>query len=169
MAQKYIHFLNLKHNDYMFYNIFFASRSSILSPKTLKGNYAIVCRQKPQKLLKTIADNWVHLKKSLNFYCLRTFSSVRTFSSGLSKHNTLIMHVPPSNGVASSDEITRCITGSAAAPPRYAQVSGRYCRLLSGHPPGETSRVFKHMFLQVTRIFPDNRGSIPLSEIRYPW
>ena len=91
------------------------------------------------------------MKKSLNLYCLRTFSSVRTFSSGLSKHNTQIMHVPTSNGVASSDEITRCITGSAATPPRFARDRGRYCRLLSGHPLGETSRVFKHMFLQVTR------------------
>ena len=61
-------------------------------------------------------------------------------------------HVPTSNGVASSDEITRCITGSAAAPPRFARDRGRYCRLLSGHPPGETSRVFKHMFLQVTLV-----------------
>ena len=64
------------------------------------------------------------MKKSLNFYCLRTFSSVRTFSSGLSKHNTQIMHVPTSNGVASSDEFTRCITGSAAASLASLGIAG---------------------------------------------
>ena len=57
--------------------------------------------------------------------------------------NRPIVQLSLGNGVASSDVVTRCITGSAASPPRYAQVRGRYCRLLSGHPSGEAFLVIK--------------------------
>ena len=66
-------------------------------------------------------------------------------------HNTPITQPSARVGVASSDEVTRYITGSAASPPRYAQVRGGYCRLLSDHPLGEMSLIFRHLILRVTK------------------
>ena len=81
------------------------------------------------------------------------------YEMGIAHSGTKVSIIPrlhnpwPGKGVAFSDRVTRRITGSAAAPLRYAQVSVQYCRLLSGHPLGEMPPEFKHSVLHVSPYY----------------